>query len=72
MDSAMDNQSTPEFMLSLVRQAYRASPGSFSYKTFISRLWQELEKLGVPGIVKVPDQMSAVIGQPYNYALRAC
>ena len=64
----MDNQPTPEFMLSLVRQSYRASQGSFSYKTFISRLWGELEKLGVPGLVKVPDQMRAVSGH-YNYAL---
>lgn len=63
----MDNQPTPEFMLSLIRQAYRVSTGNFSYKTFISRLWQELDKLDVPGVAKVPDQQRAVFGL-YDYA----
>lgn len=64
----MDNQPTPEFMLSLIRQAYRDSMGEFSYQTFISRLWKELDKAGVPGLEKVSErEMYRHNYQPYNY-----
>jgi hypothetical protein len=64
----MQDQPTPEFMLSLVRQSFRDSMGDFSYEVFISRLWKELDKASAPGIVKVPEQERYLHGnQPYNY-----
>ena len=64
----MDNQPTPELMLSLVRQSYRDNMGEFSYQTFVSRLWKELDKVNAPGLVKVPEQDRYLHGhQPYNY-----
>ena len=67
--SAMDNQPTPEFMLSLVRQSYRDSMGDFGYSVFISRLWQELDKVGVSSLGKLSEQEKLNYGgRPYNYA----
>lgn len=64
----MQDQPTPEFMLSLVRQSFSKSMGDFSYEAFISRLWRELDEVGAPGIVKVPEQDRwAHSGQIYNY-----
>ena len=64
----MDNLPTPEFMLSLVQKSFRKSMGDFSYEAFISRLWRELDEVGAPGIVRVPEQDRwAHSGQIYNY-----
>lgn len=64
----MENQPTPEFMLSLVQKSYRNSMGDFSYEVFISRLWRELDEVGAPGIVKFPEQDRWMhSGQIYNY-----
>ena len=66
---AMDSQPTPEFMLSLVRKSFRDSMGDFSYQVFISRLWQELDKVGVSSLGKLSEQEKFNYGgRPYNYA----
>ncbi len=64
----MNTQPTPEFMLSLVRQSYRDSMGDFSYQVFISRLWRELDKVGIPNLGKIPEQERySYGGQPYHF-----
>jgi hypothetical protein len=64
----MENQPTPEFMLSLIQQSFRNSMGDFGYETFINRLWRELDKVGAPGVIKVPEQDRWMhSGQVYNY-----
>lgn len=65
----MNSQPTPDFMLSLVRKSFRDSLGNFGYQVFVSRLWRELDKVGVPGLGKIPEQERYLYGgQPYNYA----
>ncbi len=64
----MTDSPTVEFMLSLIRKSFRASPGEFGYTVFVNRLWRELDKLGVADLGKIPEQERYVYsGQPYNY-----
>lgn len=61
---------TPPFTLSwvlpFVRQSLRGR-SNFSYADFVWGLWPELEKAGVPGIVKTrPERVHTL--QPYEYS----
>jgi hypothetical protein len=61
---------TPDYSLSwilpFVRQSLQGR-GNFSYDNFIWGLWPELEKAGVPGIVKTPPERM-YSNQPYDYS----
>src|SRR5712664_704742 len=61
---------TPDYSLSwilpFVRQSLQGC-GDFSYDNFIWGLWPELEKAGVPGVVKTPPERM-YSNQPYRCA----
>jgi hypothetical protein len=61
---------TPTYSLSwilpFVRQSLRGR-GNFSYDNFVWGLWPELEKAGVPGVVRTPPDRMYLL-QPYDYS----
>jgi hypothetical protein len=48
----IESPQTLPWMLSLVRSAFRDGPGDLIFNGFLDRLWQEMDKAKIPGVVR--------------------